>query len=113
MFVFPAAVHLKLSKEKGALSWVKRVISLVVLVFGVLVVFIGTGSAIYRAIVTHPEQGKLYCNEERQVQGWADTLCPTEGFSNLSYSMVGVASSCDCAAVFQVNQPTACNFSSL
>lgn len=113
VYIFPSAIYLKLSKEKGALSWVKRLISLVFLVFGVLVMFIGTGSAIYRAIVTHPEHHKVYCSEERFLQGWEDTLCPTEGFRNLSYSMVGLASQCDCAAVFRVNQPTACNISSL
>lgn len=112
MLIFPAAAHLKLSKEKGGLSWVKRAISLAVLVFGILVMITGLGSAIYHAIVTQSEHVKLYCNEERQLQGWGDTLCPSEGFRDLPYSMVGLASSCDCATVFRVNQPTACNISS-
>ena len=91
----------------------KRAISLAVLVFGMSVMIIGFGSAIYRAVATQTEHVKLYCNEERQLQGWGDTLCPSEGFRDLRYSTVGLASSCDCAAVFQVNQPTACNISSL
>ena len=91
----------------------KRAISLAVLVFGILVMIIGFVSAIYRAVVTQTEHAKLYCNEERQMQGWGDTLCPSEGFTELRYSMAGLASSCDCAAVFQTNQPTACNISSL
>ena len=103
-FIFPTAVYLRLSKERGALSRVKRAISVAVLVFGVLVLFIGTGSAIYRAAVTRSEPAKLYCPEERP---WSDTLCPSEGFSNLS-SSISLPSSCNCEAVFKLNQPAAC-----
>ena len=87
----------------------KKAISIVVLVFGVLVLFIGTGSAIYRAAVTQDDPAKLYCKDERL---WSDTLCPIEGFSNLS-SSIGLPSSCDCGAVFRANQPTACANSTL
>ena len=74
--------------------------------------FIGTGSAIYRAVVTEGVPAKLYCEKERM--SWANTLCPSEGFRNLSSSsVVGPASSCDCGAVFRLNQPAACANSTL
>ena len=109
VFIFPAAIYLRLSKERGTLARLKQVVSIAVLVFGVLVLFIGTGSAIYRSAVAGTEPTKFYCQEER---AWSDTLCPAEGFSNLSSSL-DLSSSCDCGAVFRVSQPAACANSTL
>lgn len=96
-FIFPPLVFLVLTKEKGV-TW-KKVLSFLILAMGTLVFFIGTGTAIYRAVINSKEEITMYFCPDRLHRPNID-FCPIPQLRNdtiFSTSPLG----CDCEGIYR------------